>query len=78
MLFSVINEITTSEIDNIKKENAICFVYQPEKSRRCDYIGLKALRIVKTLRPDIQIYLYGSNAPASFEFECKNDFFEPA
>ena len=60
------------KLDNIKQENAICFVYQPEKSRRCDYIGLKALRIVKTLRPDIQIYLYGSNMPASFEFECKN------
>lgn len=60
------------KLDNVKKENAICFVYQPEKSRRCDYIGLKALRIVKTLRPDIQIYLYGSNMPATFEFECKN------
>ena len=60
------------KLDNIEKENAICFVYQTEKSRRCDYIGLKALRIVKTLRPDIQIYLYGSNMPATFEFECKN------
>ena len=60
------------KLDNIKKENAICFVYQPEKSRRCNYIALKALRIVKTLRPDIQIYLYGSSMPATFEFECKN------
>lgn len=60
------------KLENVKKENAICFVYQPEKSRRCDYIGLKALRIVKTLRPDIQIYLYGSNMPATFDFECKN------
>lgn len=60
------------KLDNVEKENAICFVYQPEKSRRCDYIGLKALRIVKTLRPDIQIYLYGSNMPATFDFECEN------
>lgn len=60
------------KLDNVEKENAICFVYQPEKSRRCDYIGLKALRIVKTLRPDIQIYLYGSNMPATFDFECQN------
>ena len=60
------------KLDNVEKENAICFVYQPEKSRRCDFIGLKALRIVKTLRPDIQIYLYGSNMPATFEFECQN------
>lgn len=60
------------KLEHIEKENAICFVYQPEKSRRCDYIGLKALRIVKTLRPDIQIYLYGSNMPATFDFECQN------
>lgn len=60
------------KLENIEKENAICFVYQPEKSRRCDYIGLKALKIVKALKPDLQIYLYGSNFPATFEFECKN------
>lgn len=59
-------------LENIKKENAICFVYQPEKPRRCDYIGLKALKLVKEVRPDVQIYLYGSNMPANFEFECKN------
>ena len=59
-------------LDNIQKENAICFVYQPEKPRRCDYIGLKALRIVKTLRPDVEIYLYGSSIQSTFEFECKN------
>ena len=59
-------------LENVKKENAICFVYQPEKSRRCDYIGLKALKIFKAMKPDVQIYLYGSNMPATFEFECKN------
>ncbi len=59
-------------LENIKKENAICFVYQPEKPRRCDYIGLKALKIVKTLRPDVQIYFYGSSASANVDFECKN------
>lgn len=59
-------------LENIQKENAICFVYQPEKSRRCDYIGLKALKLVKALRPDVKIYLYGSNAPASFDFACEN------
>jgi glycosyltransferase involved in cell wall biosynthesis len=59
-------------LENVKKENAICFVYQPEKPRRCDYIGLKALKLVKEVRPDVQIYLYGSNAVANFDFECKN------
>ncbi len=60
------------KLENIKKENAICFIYQPEKPRRCDYIGLKALKIVKTIMPDLKIYLYGSNFPANFDFECKN------
>ena len=47
-------------------------LYQPEKPRRCDYIGLKALKILKAMKPDVQIYLYGSSMPATFEFECKN------
>ena len=56
-------------LEKCEKENAICYVYQPEKPRRCDYIGLKALKIVKALRPDVKIYLYGSNVPATFDFE---------
>ena len=59
-------------LDNVKKENAICYVYQPEKPRRCDYIGLKALKLIKRARPDIKIYLYGSSIDATFEFECEN------
>ena len=47
--------------ENIEKEDAICFIYQPEKSRRCSNLGLKALKIVKKLRPNFKIYLYGSN-----------------
>lgn len=60
------------KLENVKKENAICFVYQPEKSRRCDIIGLRALKIVKTLKPDLKIYLYGSSVEATFDFECEN------
>ncbi len=59
-------------LENIEKENAICFVYQPEKPRRCDYIGLKALKLVKALRPDTKIYLYGSGVQTNFDFECEN------
>jgi glycosyltransferase involved in cell wall biosynthesis len=63
---------TYHPLEKCAKENAICYVYQPEKPRRCDYIGLKALRLVKKLKPDVKIYLYGSNVPASFDFECEN------
>ena len=56
---------------NIKKENAICYIFQPEKPRRCDEIGLKALKLVKTLRPDIKIYLYGSNSKKVVDFEAE-------
>ena len=59
-------------LKNVKKENAICFVYQPEKPRRCDCIGLKALKLVKAMRPDTKIYLYGSSAEVNFDFECEN------
>lgn len=59
-------------LDNIKKENSICYVYQPEKPRRCDYIGLKALKLVKKMRPDVHIYLYGSTQETNFDFDCEN------
>ena len=48
------------KLDNVSKEKAICLVFQPDKPRRCDTIALQALQIVKKLRPEVQIYLYGS------------------
>lgn len=57
---------------DIEKENAICYIFQPEKPRRCDEIGLKALKIVKELKPDVKIYLYGSNTKRRPDFE--NEF----
>ncbi|WP_242470431.1 rhamnosyltransferase WsaF family glycosyltransferase [Allochromatium vinosum] len=42
------------------RELAVCFLYQPEKPRRCARIGLNALAIVKHRRPDVKIILYGS------------------
>lgn len=55
-----------------EKENAICFIYQPDKPRRCSVIGIEALGIVKHLRPDIKIYLYGSNIKGNVWFEHTN------
>ena len=48
-------------IKNAKKEDAVCFIFQPEKPRRCYQIGISALRIVKKMRPNTKIYLYGSD-----------------
>ncbi len=60
-------------LENVEKENAICYVYQPEKPRRCDYIGLKALKLVKAMRPEVKIYLYGSEqVTRPIDFECEN------
>lgn len=56
----------------VEKENAICFVYQPEKWRRCTDLGIKALKIVKKLRPDVKIYLYGSSVKGKIDFEAEN------
>ena len=58
-------------IENIEKENAICYIWQPEKSRRCDQIALKALRLVKEAKPDIKIYVYGSNTKNPLDFEAE-------
>lgn len=49
------------KLDNIEKEKAICFIFQPNKPRRCDKIAINALKIVKEIEPDVKIYLYGSN-----------------
>lgn len=47
-------------LENARKENAVCMIFQPGKPRRCSDLGLKALQIVNAVRPDIKIYLYGS------------------
>lgn len=56
----------------VEKENAICFIYQPEKFRRCADLGVRALEIVKKIMPDVKIYLYGSNTEGSYNFEAEN------
>lgn len=46
---------------SIKKERAVCFVYQPDKPRRSSAMGIEALGIVKHHLPDVKIYLFGSD-----------------
>jgi glycosyltransferase involved in cell wall biosynthesis len=53
----------------VKRKKAVCFVFQPEKPRRCVTIGVEALGIVKHHAPDTEIILYGSNDKAGLWFE---------
>lgn len=55
---------------NSNREKAICFIYQPEKSRRCTQLGMEALFIVKKIIPDVVIYLYGSNEKKGLPIDC--------
>lgn len=48
-------------LPNTKREYAVCFIYQPEKPRRCVQLGVQALGIVKHFEPRVKIYLYGSH-----------------
>lgn len=57
---------------DVPKENAVCFIHQPEKARRCSKLGLSALCLVKKLRPDTKIYLYGSDVDVDLGFEVEN------
>lgn len=48
------------KIKNIEKEDAICYIFQPKKPRRCDKLALRALQIIQKMRPNIKIYVFGS------------------
>ncbi len=63
---------TYKKLENIKKEKALCFIYQPEKPRRCSKLGFEAIALVKKLRPDVKIYIYGSDAEAYVDFDLEN------
>lgn len=47
-------------IEGIKKEKAICAIWQPEKPRRVHELLLEALQILEVAAPELKIYLYGS------------------
>lgn len=55
-----------------EKEDAVCFIFQPQKPRRCSQTGLAALRIVEKLRPNTKIYLYGSDEKAELQDNEQN------
>ncbi len=49
-------------------ERSVCFVYQPEKPRRCSAIGSQALAIVERELPGTQIYFFGSDRPPDLPY----------
>jgi hypothetical protein len=52
-----------------ERELAVCFVYQPEKPRRCTLIGGQALTLVKREMPEVEIYFYGNDSPIEMPFQ---------
>ncbi len=56
-------------LESVIKEQALCFVYQPEKPRRCPLIGRDTLAIVKHHCPEVTIYTYGSEETPDFYFD---------
>lgn len=45
---------------DMKRVQAVCAVFQPEKPRRCGELLCRALEVLNDLRPDIEIFTYGS------------------
>ncbi|MBU1417888.1 MAG: glycosyltransferase family 1 protein [Proteobacteria bacterium] len=56
-------------VESVTREQAVCFVYQPEKPRRCPLIGRDTLAIVKHHCPEVTIYTYGSKEEPGFYFD---------
>ncbi|MBL6079858.1 hypothetical protein JMJ56_17705 [Belnapia sp. T18] len=56
----------------IAREEAVCFLYQPDKPRRTPQHGIHALRLLKQARPDVTIYVYGSDLPIALDFPVVN------
>lgn len=59
-------------LPSVRKEKAVCFIYQPEKPRRCSQLGIEALGILKHRMPEVQIYLYGSRKKNKLWFDCEH------
>ena len=56
-------------LESVAREQAVCFIYQPEKPRRCPSIGRDTLAIIKHHCPQVNIYTYGSGEIPDFYFD---------
>jgi predicted HAD superfamily hydrolase len=57
-------------LEGVKKKDTVAFLYQPEKWRRMPETCIAALSIVKQMRPQTEIVLYGSNIQTNLPFEA--------
>jgi hypothetical protein len=55
-----------------QRERSVCFLYQPDKPRRCSWIGAQALAIVKRVLPEVKITLYGHDDREGVPFNFVN------
>ncbi|MFT9088754.1 MAG: hypothetical protein ABF436_09165 [Acetobacter okinawensis] len=58
--FGVSTDLYTAARDGQARQNAICYLHQPEKPRRCTELATQALRLVNQERPATAIWSYGS------------------
>ncbi|UUT21631.1 MULTISPECIES: glycosyl transferase family 1 [Pseudomonas] len=58
--------------ERLKGRPSICFIYQHDKPRRCPQLGIEALGIVKSMRPDVEIVLVGTDQSPPLWFEYTN------
>ncbi|HZS40775.1 MAG TPA: glycosyl transferase family 1 [Polyangia bacterium] len=59
-------------IEGARRERSVCFLYQPDKPRRCSLLGAQALAIVARVLPDVKIRLYGHDDRAHVPFGFHN------
>lgn len=60
------------DLPDAPREDAICFIHQPEKPRRAAALGLEALHLVKMKRPSLRIITYGSDAKPAAAFPIEH------
>ncbi len=56
-------EIYSFRTPYAERPKRLCFIYQPDKPRRCTQIGIEALGIVKSKLPEYEIVFFGSDIP---------------
>lgn len=59
-------------LEGMHRDLSVCFVYQPEKPRRCTRLGAEALAIVKAEMPEVRIVFYGNDRRPRVPYEVEH------